>query len=262
VLPCAEAGSDQTAAALKKLGSSAFGAGEHAPVMIFAGTNTAALEAFRDQKWAEVVGYTVGERLENESAVAPARVTIPFTPAENGVSDGTKRFSTEAVRNAAYWGLLTSTPAGVTYAGENVSSWNSKIDPQPGETDGANLPLWEKALFMPAARQLVHLASLFHSMPFWHLTADQNLLATQPGTMGSGRFVAGALSPNKDLAVVYVPKERTVDLKSQALPAAPDVSWFNPRTGEKRPAMAVVGGQSCQFPTPDPSDWVLVLKGK
>jgi hypothetical protein len=46
----------------------------------------------------------------------------------------------------------------------------------------------------------------------------------------------------------------------KSLPPSPAVSWLNPRTGEKNPAVAVVGERSCQFPTPDPGDWLLVMK--
>ena len=60
--------------------------------------------------------------------------------------------------------------------------------------------------------------------------------------------------------LVYVPEDRTVEILLDALPPSPNVSWFNPRTGETSPAVAVVGGRTCQFPTPDPGDWLLVMK--
>jgi len=47
-----------------------------------------------------------------------------------------------------------------------------------------------------------------------------------------------------------------------ALPPTPEITWYNPRTGEKTPAVAVVGPHTVQFPTPDPNDWVLLIRGK
>jgi hypothetical protein len=44
------------------------------------------------------------------------------------------------------------------------------------------------------------------------------------------------------------------------LPASPVIEWLNPRTGQKSPAVAVVGTRTCQMPTPDAGDWVLVIK--
>jgi hypothetical protein len=35
---------------------------------------------------------------------------------------------------------------------------------------------------------------------------------------------------------------------------------LNPRTGKKSPAVAVVGARTCQLPTPDTGDWVLLVK--
>jgi hypothetical protein len=78
--------------------------------------------------------------------------------------------------------------------------------------------------------------------------------------MSPGLFIAAAGTETKDLSVLYVPEERTLEIVLEALPASPSVTWFNPRTGQNSPAVAVVGGHSCQFPTPEPGDWLLVMK--
>jgi hypothetical protein len=44
------------------------------------------------------------------------------------------------------------------------------------------------------------------------------------------------------------------------MPPSPNVTWFNPRTGEKSPAVAVVTANTCQFPTPSEGDWILFMK--
>jgi hypothetical protein len=60
--------------------------------------------------------------------------------------------------------------------------------------------------------------------------------------------------------VVYVPEDRTVEIKLDLMPPSPNVTWFNPRTGEKSPAVAVVTANTCQFPTPAEGDWILFMK--
>jgi len=60
--------------------------------------------------------------------------------------------------------------------------------------------------------------------------------------------------------VVYVPEDRTVEIKLDAMPPSPNVTWINPRTGEKSPAVAVVTQNTCQFPTPSEGDWILFMK--
>jgi hypothetical protein len=38
------------------------------------------------------------------------------------------------------------------------------------------------------------------------------------------------------------------------------IQWLNPRTGKKSAAVAVIGARTCQLPTPDKGDWVLIAK--
>jgi hypothetical protein len=82
----------------------------------------------------------------------------------------------------------------------------------------------------------------------------------QPGDQSPRRYIAAAGNEANTLSLVYVPEDRTLELSLDALPHSPSVGWFNPRTGDTNPAVAVVGGHACQFPTPNPGDWLLVLK--
>jgi hypothetical protein len=120
--------------------------------------------------------------------------------------------------------------------------------------------MWRKALFMPAAKQMSYLARLMTSMDFWKLRPDQKAVAAQPGELAPERFIAAEGTEARDLAVVYVPRERKLELFPDVLPQSPSVSWFNPRTGENNPAGVMSAGVSSQFPTPDPGDWLLVMK--
>jgi hypothetical protein len=105
---------------------------------------------------------------------------------------------------------------------------------------------------------MTQLANLVESVDFWRLRPQQQIVAVQPGDSSPAGFVAAAAAENKDLAMVYVPEERALDLSLGALPPLPAVIWFNPRTGEAKQAVGVVGSRSCQFPTPGPGDWVLL----
>ena len=48
--------------------------------------------------------------------------------------------------------------------------------------------------------------------------------------IGSG-LIVGMATPTSDLGLVYVPEDRTVEVRLSALPRAPSISWLNPRTG-------------------------------
>jgi len=256
----------------KKPGAAIFGTSHRAPVIVSAGPRQQTLDIFRDQSWVDVFQYqpltdltdeafksSVAGPFANEWKKEPTRPLIAIAPAENNVApDSKKRFSSDDTRRAAYSSLLLSPPAGISYGAAGVMDWDKTLD-QPAKRKSA-LPLWHRALFMPAAKQMAHLSTLVNSMDFWRLRPQPEFVAIQPGTVSPERFIASAGTEMKDLSLVYVPQERTLEIVLEALPASPSVSWFNPRSGQNSPAVAVVGGRSCQFPTPEPGDWLLVMK--
>jgi hypothetical protein len=258
----------------KRIGGAVFGARAHAPVVLVPGETQWLLDEFRDQKWVDVFGYqsvtdvtedalkwTFTGPLAVEWKKEPARPVIPFAPYENGaIAQSGKRFSSDDVRHAAYWSLLLAPPAGVSYGGQGVVNWDTTVGPKDEQTKATDLAMWRKALFMPAAKQMSSLAKVMTSIDFWKLRPDPKAVAAQPGEQSPRRFIAAANTQENTLSVVYVPEDRTLALLQEALPHSPTVSWFNPRTGENNPAVAVVAGGSCQFPTTEPGDWLLVLK--
>ena len=152
-------------------------------------------------------------------------------------------------------------PAGVSYGAQGVANWDTTVGPKDEQTKAADLPMWRKALFMPAGKQMAHLAKFMNSMDFWKLRPQPKAVASQPGDQSPRRFIAAAGTEANTLSLVYVPEDRTLEVVARARSrTSPSVGWLNPRTGESNPAVAVVGGRSCQFPTPDPGDWLLVTK--
>jgi len=258
----------------KRIGQRVFGSRPHAPVVLYPGETQWLLDEFRDAQWVDVFGYqsvtdvtddalkwTVSGPFGAEWKKDPARPLIPFVPFENGIAaQSKKRFGSDDVRHAMYWSLLMTPPAGVSYGAQGVVNWDPTVEPQAEKTKGADLPLWRKAMFMPAAKQASHLANFMTSIDFWRLHPQPKALATQPGQTSPGRFIAPASAEPNTLTIVYVPEDRTLEVLLDALPPSPTVFWLNPRTGENNPAVAVVGGRSLQFPTPDPGDWLLVTR--
>jgi Protein of unknown function (DUF4038)/Putative collagen-binding domain of a collagenase len=256
----------------RKLGAAIFGISHRAPVIISAGQRQQILDQFRDQAWVDAFAYepltdltdealkfAIAGPFANEWKKEPARPIIPTAPFENALArDSKRRFTSDATRRSAYTSLLLSPPAGISYGAQGVADWDVTLDQPPKRK--AALPLWHRALFMPAAKEMANLAKFANSTEFWRLRPQPNFVAVQPGTMSPARFIVGAGTEAKNLSVLYVPEERTLEIVLEALPASPSVSWFNPRTGQSTPAVAVVGGRSCQFPTPEPGDWLLVMK--
>jgi Protein of unknown function (DUF4038)/Domain of unknown function (DUF5060)/Putative collagen-binding domain of a collagenase len=256
----------------KKPGAAIYGVSHRAPVIVAAGQRQQILDEFRDQTWVDAFAYeplsdltveafrsAISGPFANEWKKEPTRPLIPMAPYENALSrDSKKRFTSDDVRRVIYSNLLLTPPAGISYGAEGVIDWDKTLD-QPPKRKMA-LPLWHRALFMPAAKQLANLSKFVNSIDFWQLRPQPGFVAVQPGTMSPDRFIAAAGTEAKDFSLVYVPQERTLEIVMEALPPSPSVNWFNPRTGQNTPAVAVVGGRSCQFPTPEPGDWLLVMK--
>jgi len=256
----------------KKPGAAIFGISHRAPVIVSAGSRQQTLDEFRDQTWVDAFAYeplsdltdeafksAISGPFANEWKKEPTRPLITIAPFENAVGrNSKKRFTSDDVRRAVCSNLLLSPPAGITYGAEGVLDWDKTLD-QPPKRKMA-LPLWHRAMFMPAAKQMTEVSKFVNSVDFWRLRPQPGFVAVQPGTVSPERFIVAAGTELKDLSAVYVPQERTLEIMLEALPASPSVSWFNPRTGQNTPAVAVVGGRSCQFPTPEPGDWLLVMK--
>jgi hypothetical protein len=259
----------------KRIGRAVFGEQPHAPVVLHPGGMHWILEDFREEKWLDILGYQSGHGdddktlrwmfagpLTSDWKKEPPRPFINLEPPyENHIAYQSKtRISPLTVRRAIYWTLLNAPTAGVTYGGHGVWGWDDGTKP-PVDHPSTGVPLpWKKALVMPAAEQMAHIARLFTSLEFWRLRPAPEMLVTQPGQQAPARFIAAARAEAGDLAVMYVPEDRTVEVRFQSLPSSLDASWFSPRTGERSPVVAVVNADSVQFATPSEGDWLLVLK--
>jgi hypothetical protein len=273
LIPVSGSNEPQQVSRWKRIGPTCF-ATPRPPVILYSAEHSELFGSFKDQDWVDgfaTQAFTGTTDASLKSALEgqflhgwnkePHRPIICFGPRENAMSPNAgKRFTSNEVRHSIYWSLLSATPAGVSYSAEGVSDWNTSKGSRTQEDSDSGLPLWQKSLFLPGAKQMSGFHRFVSSLEFWRLEPKQGFVANQPGTQLPGRFIAAGGTEARDLALVYTPEERTLEIAMEALPASPVVGWFNPRTGENSPAVAVVGGRTCQFPTPDPGDWVLVLK--
>ena len=256
-----------TANRWKKVGQSVFGSCSHAPVLLYTADTPWLLNEFRDQLWVDAFCYqTLTDTSEDAAKWAtsgplstewrnePARPIIAFTPAENGVIEGANtRFSADDVRRAAWWSLLLTPPAGISYSASGVLNWDTSVD-------ASRIPLWRRSLFMAAAKQMSQLSYFMSDTQSWKLRPRSESVASQPGRVSPRSFVAAAATDNNSFTTFYTPQERTLDVVTKEMPRSPSISWLNPRTGATNAAVAVVGEASCQLPTPDPGDWLLIMR--
>lgn len=232
-------------------------------------------DEFRDESWFSFNGYQSGHGDSGEDfrwltegppsldwKKEPRHPVINLEPnyeAHNGYRSK-KPFDAHAVRRAAYWSLLVSPPAGVTYGAHGVWSWELKSRvPMSHPHTGVAAP-WYEAMKLPGSDGMKHLKNLFSSLEWWRLMPDPELVLEQPGKDSPERFIAAARSETGDLAVVYIPEGGRVTLKADRLKLPANAEWFDPATGVRSSAGKVSNEGRHLFDAAQTGDRVLVLR--
>lgn len=167
-------------------------------------------------------------------------------------------FDAHAVRRAAYWSLLVTPTAGVTYGNNSIWWWGRKPeDPLAHEWLGP-VAAWRDGLNLPGIGNHTTLKRFFESLPWWELRPAQQLLAEQPGKDEPKRFIAVAATGDGGTVVAYLPVGSEIRL--QGLADGLTAQWFDPRMGHHIPAGDVQGDVT--LTAPDGQDWVLLLQAK
>ncbi len=230
-------------------------------------------DEFRGEPWFSFISYQSGHGDDlktfrwlnqgppstewNRDPMLPVINTEPNYEAHNGYTH--RRVHTDhSVRRAAYWSLLVSPTAGVTYGGQGIWGWHTKVQaPADHISTGLGSP-WEIAKDLPGALSMKYLHEFFGAIEWWRLVPAPQLVVDQPGREDPSKFIAAAKSEDGDLAVVYVPEGAAVRVKTDILKQGGMARWYHPRTGGWLDA-GMVERPEQTFKPADRNDWVLLL---
>jgi hypothetical protein len=260
----------------KAIGRGVFGGRPHAPVTLHPGGLQWNGAEFADEAWLDILGYQSGHRVDEERLrwlVAgppatewdrpPARPVInlepPYEDHMNMAEGGMKRIDAHDVRRALYSSLLIAPTAGVTYGGHGVWGWDDGTKPPVAHPRTGVPRPWQQALRLLAAEQLHVLADLFAGVEWWRLRPAQAMILAQPGDTRPSRMVVAARTEMGDLAIVYTPDERRLELSLDSLRPGLAAVWINPVSGERVPAVFSGDARRALFETPAAGDWALVF---
>jgi len=270
----------EKAAKWRRIGRAVFADDPGAIVTMHPGGQQWVVEEFRHEPWFGFHGYQSGHGdseanlrwlLNGPPGVGtveppPYRLLPPVHPVINlepnyelhPAYQSQQLFTDVHVRRAAYWSLLVTPPAGVTYGSNAIWPWATRPEAPLGHEGLGVAPPWHEGLDTPGVRSMTVLRRLFDSLPWWRLRPAPHLLAEQPGLDDPARHVMAAATNDIALAVIYTPTGATLRLN---LPDARAGEWFNPRTGESCPTGRGTSPRPAdRLTTPDESDWVLVLR--
>lgn len=247
------------AARWQNIGRAVFNLVNHAPVVLLPGESLWICDAFRRERWVDILGIqTTTVRDENslpwllngplgqERDKQPACPLLTIAPpAEGKILGLAGAIDGDFSRQQLWWNTLLNTPAGVSYAAKDVSDWTD------GGTRAAKAD-WREALSLPGAAAIAPLATSIATMEFWKLHPSTSKTGAQTGL----RRLVVATTESQDLTLVYLPEAQSINLTSDLSPARTKAIWLNPRSGESQPAPA---SSNQQFTPPGQGDWLLVL---
>jgi hypothetical protein len=236
-------------------------------------------DEFRAEPWYDFISYQschddTPERLRwhpfgpvpDEWRKDPPRpiVNLEFNYDEHPSFTNRRIFTDREVRRAAYWSLLISPPAGVTYGHYHEWSWSTHPEPVGvaiREQTDIQVGPWTRAIDTPGVRSMTVMRRYFESGPWPRVHPAPDLLTAQPGEADAPRFIAIGQTDDRAWTIAYTPAGDPIGLRGDALPSSASARWFNPRTGLWAGAQGkATGGGGVDFQPPDESDWVLDIR--
>jgi hypothetical protein len=251
----------------QNIGRAVFNYVNHAPVILLPGESLWTLDAFRHERWVDILGIQTTTVVDENSLpwllsgpLASERSKIPLRPLLAIVPPGESRdgelpgtIQGEFARRLLWWNALLNTPAGVSYSAAAVANWD-----ESGRTNNATQS-WREALVLPGAQAIAPLAAGVGQREFWKLRPSAQSLILQPGLRFAEQYQIAVRTESKDLVIVYTPENQPVVFSPAAVPDRSSAEWLNPRTGENRPASIPAGSDAMKFTPPEAGDWLLVL---
>ncbi|WP_402467088.1 apiosidase-like domain-containing protein [Isoptericola aurantiacus] len=191
--------------------------------------------------------YEAVREAYDAAPVRPALLGETNYEGENNMGD--EPTTTETLRRQVLWAITSGSPGDVY-----------------GTDDWEFLPGWQDRLHSQGAQQVARIRDVVASLPWWTLVPDSGDLLT--GGIGGNPdasdqletdLATAAVSPDGDLALVYVPTDRTITLDVDRLAEGAGAWWVDPTTGE-----ATSTNPAATMTTPGANaggdhDWLLVL---
>ncbi len=205
-----------------------------------------------DFPWIDGISTTASS-LENLRALIATNIPViaATRQLENSIVNGV-RIDDSTIRNEVWPRLLRLRAAGYTYGAAGVRDWDASLE------NSADLPLWQKSIFLPGAKQQAFVSHLYAELPYWKLKP----LAPASSRSESTSFNVAAQTDDRKLTLIYTPRGPFVEFPLRAFPDLPELTWFNPRTGQSRSGVAAIGPRTAKFPTPDSQDWLLIVRDR
>lgn len=227
-------------------------------------------DAFAGEEWFDFLGYqsghgdangdlewlTLGPPAQHAELGKPIINLEPNYEGHPAYQSG-KSFTAYEVRRAAYWSMLVTPPAGVTYGNNEIWVWNETTADAENHGNLPGIHPWREGLKLPGIADMTRLRDFFESGAWARLRPAQQLLAKGNEGRKPSEFIAVAQSPAPGWIVAYLPTGGRIELRADV--KAKEGTWFNPRTGESQVATFAASDAGISAEAPTEEDWVLSI---
>lgn len=226
-------------------------------------------EEFRNEPWYDIIGYQSGHGDGADHLAwlvrgppaknwgrSPAKPVINLEPnyeTAYGYQHGAV-FDDSHVRRAAWWSLLISPTAGLTYGHDAIWNWNFETGPSEGHGNwhGGAVPPWHTGLDTPGIRSMTVLRGILERLDWPTLRPAPETVINPPDEQGVTRHVAAARAADGTF-VAYVPAGGLLQCAPGTSLPEP-VRIVDPRSGA---AVSTVAANAI-IEMPDSRDWLVV----
>lgn len=258
--------SDSTGAQAKRwqsIGRAVFNPVHHAPVILYPGESSWVFDAFRAERWVDILGISTSTVLDENSlpwllsgppaqerTKTPSRPLLSIAPAaESQPPVAGKSIDAEFSRRLLWWNTLLTTPAGVTYAAQDIATWQNT----PTKPD------WRAVLNLPGANAITALANAMPSFDYWELQPDPVLLTSAPNTATPLSHPIAVTS--KTTGLIYLPEAQAIQLPATVFAPQTTATWLNLRNNQRQSAQPIAKDSgTIEITPPGTGDWLLILK--
>ena len=253
----------------KTIGREVFGNIHHAPVTLHPHGRSWIGELYADEAWMDVIGYQSshnnGERVVNwinKGPMAQEWANIaprPIINMEPNYEQIRFTITDQDVRNASYWSIFATPPAGITYGANGIWPWLREGETILNHTHNKpGTSTWEESIDFPGSLQIGYLSAFMQQFRWWKLKPDTTLLVTQPGEEQFNHFVSVVKSEDYTTVLAYLPVATTIRLRNP-LNTAYEGRWFDPATNRYEEAQLTVNNGLVEATSEAAGDRVLVL---
>lgn len=210
------------------------------------------------------------EMVTSDWSLEPVKPVLDGEPIYEDTPDGIfargningPRADAAAVRRKAYWAVFAGA-CGHTYGHNDV--YGFYVPAHPGEAENfawgkgsGRRGHWKDALDAPGAIQMQYVRALMESRPIPGRIPDPTLVIGDP--LKGLNHIAATRASDGSYAMIYLPFGKPVHIRTDKISErAIRCWWFDPRTGNARPAGEHAAQAEVEFQPPSAEDWVLVL---